>query len=479
MFRVVLITKNNSLVDFCAKNLPDSVQLKAVPKLNFKNDISDALILFDSAALAESTDAIVSQAAERYGARDGAVSLGILLDDDHRHQAFSLFPENLRFVSGTCMYRMQGSKVTGLTAAEWRWFLETQRRQLGNLHENTMTLQENRNLLRRIADIRSEVPASLRFPAFMHGRSAPITRFRDELLRNASQSAYVYLQGRGDIPVSEFIEYYAALIRPESPAEIKIFDLEKMPPHLHPKAVKQKERILCLQNIHLLAARQQAALMNTLRNLGENEEKSTRYILVAPPEIGQKVKKGHFLQELYSFLRRSALEVPPLYDRASDISHIAAEYIHRREYKPLSEHSAVLATKILSRFDLSSGYRGLYLTLDLMHDLEKSRGTPVFELMKGIENQDVFEAARSFLREQVEPDPATMFQNLAGGEKEALSLDFVERNYIAAVCERYAWQVTEAARHLKISRKTLYDKMRRYKLNRPEDAGRTGTRKVS
>ena len=122
----------------------------------------------------------------------------------------------------------------------------------------------------------------------------------------------------------------------------------------------------------------------------------------------------------------------------------------------------------MGRFDLSSGYSGLFMTLDLMDDLEKSKGLPVFELLGASEQSDAFIAARSFLREQVEPNPATLFQGLAGAEREALSLDYVERHYIAAVCARYGWQVTEAARHLGISRKTLYDKMRRYKLSRPE-----------
>ncbi|HNL09360.1 MAG TPA: helix-turn-helix domain-containing protein, partial [Turneriella sp.] len=66
----------------------------------------------------------------------------------------------------------------------------------------------------------------------------------------------------------------------------------------------------------------------------------------------------------------------------------------------------------------------------------------------------------------------------AGGEKDTLSLELVERHYIAAVCERYAWQVTDAARHLGISRKTLYDKMRRYKLARPEKGG-SGSQRAS
>lgn len=57
---------------------------------------------------------------------------------------------------------------------------------------------------------------------------------------------------------------------------------------------------------------------------------------------------------------------------------------------------------------------------------------------------------------------------LAALKSESLSLELVERHYIAAVCEKYAWQVTDAARHLGISRKTLYDKMKRYGLMRPE-----------
>ncbi|MCS6971969.1 MAG: hypothetical protein NZL89_03005, partial [Leptospiraceae bacterium] len=152
--------------------------------------------------------------------------------------------------------------------------------------------------------------------------------------------------------------------------------------------------------------------------------------------------------------------------RTEDLPHIAAEYIRQRNYAPLTAEKSVLATRLLEQFDISSGYKGLFLTLDLLHEMHKSKGMPVFALLRNLDKSEAYEAARRFLREMAAPVSDSLFHNLAETEK-VLTLDAVEQHYIKAVCERYGWQMTDAARHLGISRKTLYEKIRRYGIKRP------------
>lgn len=493
MFRVLLITKNRSLIEFCRKNLPDGFRLKILTKLNLRDESPQGIVVFDSGYLAEQTDGVVAAAAERYGAREGAVSLNIVMNEEHRTQSFSLYPENLQHIQAILPYRIAAGKVQGLIASEWCWFLEAQKRQLKQIADRMLTLGENQVLAERLAQLKSEVHASIRFPAFMHGRSQAIVRFREQILSTAASRSYLLLTGKEEIPFDDFLEYYGALIRPDNPPPYRVIDLAKTPRHLQAQAIwpsrarrkagQHDPLITCINHIHLLSWQNQTALLTLLNNdSGKPDQRPAeraRYILLASHDLAGFVRKGKFRQDLHSLLRKAAGELPALHERPEDISMIAAEYISRRGFKRLQEQNAEVAAKIMGRFDLSSGYNGLFMTLDLMNDLEKSKGLPVFELMGASEQSDAFIAARSFLREQVEPNPATLFQGLAGSEREALSLDYVERHYIAAVCARYGWQVTEAARHLGISRKTLYDKMRRYKLSRPESGSRRSQGRAS
>jgi DNA-binding protein Fis len=479
MSRVLLITKNIQLADYCRRLMPEGFFLNHTRKLNLRKETTQGILLFDSALLVENSDTIVAAAAEQLGAAHGSVVIGLLVNEENRAQAFSLFPENLRYVQAFLPYRIVDGKVQGFSTAEFRWFLEVQQRTLRLTAEKLLTQNENRLLARRLARFENEAPPTHGYPAFMHGRSQAIVRFREQVLHAATHLPFVFVSGKDEAPIDDFLEYYCALIWPQKRARYEIIDLEKTPPSLHMQAIwpqkkKQKQRaesdrIFCIRNLQRLGWANQALLLRSLRAAqAAEDDKANRFVFFATNEIGQLVRRGKFRQELYSLLRKGIAELPPLYERSEDITQIAAEYISQRKYTPLLEEKTAIAARILEKFDISAGYRGLFMTLDLLHDLQKSKGIPVFELLGNSEKSEAFAAARSFLREEIEPSAESLFQNLAAGEKALLSLDHVERHYIAAVCERYAWQVTDAARHLGISRKTLYAKMRRYKLARPE-----------
>jgi DNA-binding protein Fis len=496
MFRVLLVTRNRALALHCRKNLPEGYRLRSVSKLNLRSEsLAGSIVIFDSNYLTESTDAIVAALAELYAAERGGVSLGLLMHEDDRAKAFSLFPQNLNHIDSMGHYRLQAGRVQGLGRSEWFWLLDSQRKKLQQLGERILVNDENEMLTRRLARLEPESHTLKKFPAFMQGRSNAILKFREQVIEIAAAHSYLTLSCTDAIPSDEFVEYYAALISPLKPLRYQIIDLAKIPAGLHAAAIwpqrkKPKKNggsaqipIVCVKNAQLLNWQNQGQLLQHIKSLRDADasdaQNRQRYVLEITQDIGQLVRRGSFRQELLSVLRKAATVLPALHERAHDISQIAAEYIARRKFAALAEGQAELASKILERFDFSSGYAGLYLTLDLLHDLAKSKGIPVFELFRAGDDDEAFRAAKSFLREQVEPEPTTLFQGLAGSEKEPLSLDAVERSYIAAVCERYGWQVTEAARHLAISRKTLYDKMKRYKLTRPENSGRRNGRRAS
>lgn len=478
MSRVLLITKNHQLADYCRRLLPEGFIFKHAGKLVLRKENVQGILLFDSVLLAENSDAIVAAAAEQLGAAHGAIVIGILLHEKNRNQAFSLFPENLQYVQALLQYHDSDGKIQGFNAAEFRWFLENLHKILRVTGEKFLMQSENHLLAKRLSRLESETPPAIRgYPAFMQGRSQAIVRFREQVLHAAANSSFIFVPGRQEAPIEDFVEYYCSLIRADRNASYEIIDLAKTPAPLHAQAIwpqKKKQRkqhdslvVIAIRNLQRLGWGNQAQLLRTLRDL-PNDESKQRFVLFASHEIGQLVRRGAFRQELYSLLRKGMAELPPLYERTEDITHIAAEYICQRNYGPLLEEKSTIAGRILEKFDISTGYRGLFLLLDLLHDLQKSKGIPVFELLEQTQKNEALTAALSFLREESAPSTGSLFMGLAALKSESLSLELVERHYIAAVCEKYAWQVTDAARHLGISRKTLYDKMKRYGLMRPE-----------
>lgn len=484
MARVLLITRNKVLAEFCRKNLPDGFVLKTAIRLAIRSEMLSSIVVFDSGYLLEVGDAVITLAADKFGARDGDVSLNILMNAEHRSRAFSLFPEHMKVIQGILQYRVEseGTPVEP-TGAEWRWFLLGRERHLRFASDHAQVQNENRQMAARLAEIGSTSTNAVNMPAALQGNSAAIMRFREQVLSAASGANYIFLKSKDEIAPNEFLKYVSGLLWPEKPGNTKLIDaaelgrqsaLVNLPPFAERReGGHQGKLVIGLKNLGALSRQNQNFLISQLfaGQRGLNPA-GIYFVFFSSAELAAAVKKGSVRQEFYSLLKKSRAELPPLYERLDDITTIASEYIAQRNFKKLAPEHEALASRLLNSFDISSGYAGLYLTLDLLNDVEKSKGLPVYDLVSNAQTSDAMIAAKKFLRERAEPLQSGLFQGLAAADEQTLSLDIVERNYIAAVCERYAWQVTEAARHLKISRKTLYDKMRRYKLERPANSGR-------
>lgn len=480
MQQVFLITQSKSLVEFCRRLLPQGFSLHATRECKLKTETGQIILLFDSQSLAEKSDAIIAEVAERFRAEEGGISISVLVNEEHRSQAFSLFPENMRHVQSLLHYRIVNNKIEGFSKEEFRWLLESQNRFLHSNWEKILTQNENKLLADRLTRLEAQRKSENRYPAFMQGRSHTITHFREQVLKTFFAVPYLLLSGKDHPPLEDFVEYYAMLLSPEKSIHYEIIDAATLPASLQAQAIwplKKKSRatketatIRVIQNIQNLGWANQARLLQELHSFCDSQAQGSpplnRYIFTASPDILTLVRREKFRQELYSLLRKGMVAVPGLYERPRDITHIASEFIARRNFAPLGEEKALIAARILEKFDLSTGYRGLYMMLELMHDWQKSKGLPVFELLTSVDKSDAFLAAQNFLRSEISPNVESLFQNLATSQKDLLSLDSVEQNYITAVLDRYGGQITETARHLGISRKTLYDKMRRYKLAR-------------
>lgn len=170
-------------------------------------------------------------------------------------------------------------------------------------------------------------------------------------------------------------------------------------------------------------------------------------------DLKDMVQKGEFREDLYYRVHMIHLKVPPLRERKEDILWLAQRLVNElctakglpsRNLDPLAEATL-------------TGYPWPGNIRELRHALERA----------------------CILGPQALLRPELLFGELGAGlicegeptipEQLGQYLAKCESNYITQMLDQYAWRITETANHLGISRKALWDKMRRLGIAREED----------
>lgn len=173
-------------------------------------------------------------------------------------------------------------------------------------------------------------------------------------------------------------------------------------------------------------------------------------------DLRDMVQKGEFREDLYYRVHMIHINVPPLRERKEDILWLAQRFVNElcnakgippRTLDPLAEATL-------------TGYPWPGNVRELKHAFERacilgpqSPLTP--ELLFG-------ELGASLTCETETATPENLTEYLAK----------CERNYIVQMLDQHAWRIAETAGHLGISRKALWDKMRRLGIERKEDGPR-------
>jgi len=174
-----------------------------------------------------------------------------------------------------------------------------------------------------------------------------------------------------------------------------------------------------------------------------------RTIAATNRDLSAAVKEGAFREDLYWRLNVVHIHIPPLRERPEDVP--------------------VLAEHFLSRFAQSMSRKPMRFSPEAL-DALASYPWPgnVRELQNAIERAvvvgrgEVVQAADLPLRVTQSPSAA------APGPG---SLAEAERAHVQSVLEATGWNITRAARILDVDRVTLYNKIRRYELKKPDDGG--------
>jgi DNA-binding NtrC family response regulator len=199
-----------------------------------------------------------------------------------------------------------------------------------------------------------------------------------------------------------------------------------------------------------------------IRPVGQDTEIafSARVVCATNADLDQAVEEGRFRSDLYFRINVVQLELPPLRARGMDVLMLAQHFVEmfaKQAGKAMTGISKNAAERLLE-YSWPGNVR------ELQSCIERAVALAQFE---EILVEDLPERIRRYRRSQMvlsSDDPG-----------ELVPLEEIERRYILRVLEACGWRRMEAARILKLDRKTLYRKLERYGVRPHRNGAPIGT----
>ena len=208
---------------------------------------------------------------------------------------------------------------------------------------------------------------------------------------------------------------------------------------------------LFLDEVGAISAKMQVDLLRVLETREVTRVGGTRPVKVdfrvicaTNEDLEKAVAEGRFREDFYYRINVFTIEVPPLRARRQDVPELAEHFVQR------------LARQMDKRI---TGIAPGAMALLQAHDWPGN----VRELANAIERAMVV-GRPPLIRPEDLPVAAARHLAVTGDE----SLADLERRHVAAVLERTGWNVTRAAEVLQVDRVTVYNKIKKYGLERPE-----------
>jgi transcriptional regulator with PAS, ATPase and Fis domain len=171
-----------------------------------------------------------------------------------------------------------------------------------------------------------------------------------------------------------------------------------------------------------------------------------RIIALANVDMKEAVRARAFRDDLYYRLAVVTLELPRLVNRAEDIPYLAEQFVRQ--------------------FTARSGRAGLHLSSDALALLTNYDFPGNVRELRNIIEIAVMSANREVIDPEQLPDYFRSAARLMQSRTHKPSLAELESVYIREVLEYTRGNKTRAAEILGISRKNLYEKMRRYNIGK-------------
>jgi two-component system NtrC family response regulator len=183
----------------------------------------------------------------------------------------------------------------------------------------------------------------------------------------------------------------------------------------------------------------------------------TRVLVATNLNLAEAVRQGRFREDLYYRLNVVSVELPPLRERFEDLPLLVNHFLKRLQERRLPAKTFARETLArLARYDWPGNVRELEHVVELV--LVTTPG-PVIE-------------------------PDNLPANITTTREEPFSLDFdlqrplhsiteelterVERAYLQRVLALYKGRIAECARHCRLSRRSISEKLRRYRIDKAD-----------
>jgi DNA-binding NtrC family response regulator len=172
-----------------------------------------------------------------------------------------------------------------------------------------------------------------------------------------------------------------------------------------------------------------------------------RIVAASNRDLREEVKAGRFRDDLFWRLDVVPIELPPLRERTADIPRLAEHF--------------------LERFCKSMNRKGLSFAREALEALQAYHWPGnVRELQNAIERAVVLGTPPKI----ESGDLPHYVTDRTGAHPSTGSLADMERAHIEAVLAQHEWNISRAARTLEVDRGTLYNKIHKYGLKKPEHA---------
>lgn len=210
-----------------------------------------------------------------------------------------------------------------------------------------------------------------------------------------------------------------------------------------------------LDEIGTLKPDMQVKLLRVLQNKkvrrvgGEEVQLHFRVIAATNENLEERVKEGKFRIDLFHRLSVVPLEMPPLRERREDIAILADFFIKKHKSKNREARMSLEAFEMLEKYPWPGNIRELENLVQRLLILSEGNVFTETDIQGVLEDGEPSYVTKGFKKTG---EPLKQYLNIS------------EKEVISDTLRKKKWNISAAAKDLKVSRTTLYKKIKDYHL---------------